>query len=422
MSVSTDVLSSRTEGQSFNSSKALLALCLGHAVERYEVFLFACYSAVLAPIFFPSVSPVAGVLASFGTFASGFIMRPLGGVIFGCIGDRYGRRVALMWSIIPVSIICFIVAVLPTYETIGVVAPICLLSLRLLQGVFVGGEYSGAIIYFFESTSEKRKGVSCGMICALGFLGALLATATSSLPSLLPHVAGWRIGFILGGLLGIAVFIMRLSVHESVDFKRFQDSHKSKISLHPFKDPSRLLLTFFLGAMSHIPLYVSTVFMSFLLLQAGLSHAESLAVTSGILALWFVTLLCMGYVADYIGQEKMIMLALVLLCIAPFPLLYWIGTGSHPMMSVITAQITFTLLGATFLGPSASYIPALFSIGVRYRSVASGITFGKAILGGTAPVICLYLYKNMPSTQYISLYICAISLVTLVMVIKTSQK
>src|SRR5688572_29933528 len=182
----------------------------GHLLEVYEITLYGWCITLFAQLYFTTDNLSTSTIASFGTYAAGFFMRPVGGIVFGHIGDRIGRKYALLASILLMSISTLAIGILPTYHQIGLCAPITLIIFRLLQGLSVGGEYSGSLIFLTEHLQMKRNNFIASILVSVGFLGALLATILSALftSKLMPAWA-WRIPFILGGVLGFCGYLLR---------------------------------------------------------------------------------------------------------------------------------------------------------------------------------------------------------------------
>ena len=193
---------------------------IGNVLEWYDFAVYGYFAASIGRAFFPSEDPVAQVLAAFGIFAAGFLMRPVGGALIGTIGDRLGRRAALTVSVAAMAIPTFLVGVLPDYQAIGIAAPILLTVLRMVQGLSVGGEYTTSIIFIIEHAPSHRRGLVGALGCCGAVAGILLGSATGALlASLMSEQAleswGWRIPFLLGLLVGIAGVVLRRHVHEA---------------------------------------------------------------------------------------------------------------------------------------------------------------------------------------------------------------
>jgi len=218
-----------------NHKKAILAAMIGNALEYYDVMLYGFFAAALAPLFFPTTNHFVSITASLGTFAAGFLMRPLGGILFGHLGDRYGRRMALAFSILLVTVPTLTIGLLPTYEYIGIAAPIILVVCRLLQGLCVGGEYSGAAIFVIEHSKKKQEAFAGSVLCATGFLGGFLGTILGLICTL-PYMPtwSWRIPFLIGSIIGLIGYYIRTQVDESPAYS--QAMKRGEIIKSPLRD------------------------------------------------------------------------------------------------------------------------------------------------------------------------------------------
>ena len=202
-----------------SASRIIAAGAIGNVLEWYDFAVYGYFAAAIGRTFFPSEDPVAQVLAAFGIFAVGFLMRPVGGALIGYIGDRLGRRAALTFSVAAMAIPTFLVGVLPGYDTLGIAAPILLTLLRMIQGLSVGGEYTTSVVFMVEHAPPDRRGMVGAMACCGAVGGILAGSATGAvLASLMSPEAleswGWRIPFMLGLVVGLAGFVLRRGIAE----------------------------------------------------------------------------------------------------------------------------------------------------------------------------------------------------------------
>lgn len=388
--------------------KAILGAMAGHIIERYDVMLFGFLSTHLSKVFFPEEYFVNSLFLTFGSFAAGYIMRPIGGIIFGYFGDTYGRKKALMFSIILVTVPTVIIGILPGYDSIGIVSPILLLLCRVMQGICVAGEWAGASIYFYEHAPTNRKSSTCGVMCATAFLGAILATllATICITDSMP-VWGWRIPFIIGGFLGPISYYMRVRMEETEAFIKARDT-KSLIRtplLSVLKTNKKsLLAAMCVGVQGHIPLYLSTVYTNSVLTKnLFISQWVVTLNNCGILVLWVFILLLSSRLADQVGKERIMTASSFLTIVAAFPI-YVYAYEEMTFQSLLILQILITIVGASFLGPSTSLIPELFNVQERYTGVGFGLTFGQAVLGGMTPMLAsalVFLFSDARAPSFL---------------------
>nr|MBP9726322.1 MFS transporter [Gammaproteobacteria bacterium] len=209
----------------------LLAGLLGNALEWYDFILYANFATIIARLFFPNENPTVALLLTFGIFASSFLVRPLGAVLFGYIGDHLGRRIALITSISLMSVPTLLIGFLPTYASTGIAAPIFLLILRLLQGIAISGELNSAATFLVEHAKKNRRGLAGSLVMGTVFFGALIGAALSTLLTVIltPEALaswGWRLLFVLGGLAGVTGLIVRLRMQESARFLSQKETAK----------------------------------------------------------------------------------------------------------------------------------------------------------------------------------------------------
>lgn len=371
------------------------AAMVGHALEHYDVTLYGFFAAMLAPLFFPSDNYVVSLIASWGAFALGFLMRPLGGLVFGHFGDRFGRKKALLVSILLASVPTFIIGLLPTYATIGIFAPLILISCRLLQGFSVGGEYSGAAIFVAEHSQHQKPGIVGSFLCSTGFGGALLGTlvGAASTLSLMPDW-GWRIPFLLGGVIGMGSYLLRKKLPETPEFKNEESSIKPRSIplLEVYKKKrGNALCVIAMGANGLIPLYLGSIYLNPILIKDfGLTTSTMMLVNGSFLLLWAVLLPIFGFYADKIGLSRLMGLASFLTLILAVPLFSLIA-HTQSLINIFIFMGALSVLGAAFVAPLPGFLPTLFSPLERYSGVAFNYTLGQALFGGTAPLIATTL-------------------------------
>jgi MHS family proline/betaine transporter-like MFS transporter len=368
---------------------------VGHALEHYDITLYGFFAAMLAPLFFPSDHYIVSLIASWGAFALGFLMRPLGGLVFGHLGDLLGRKRSLLSSILLASFPTLIIGLLPTYETIGLLAPLMLVGCRLLQGFSVGGEYSGAAIFVAEHSRHHNAGFIGSFLCSTGFGGALLGTLVgaactlSSMPSW-----GWRIPFLIGGLIGLASYFLRKKLPETPEFKKEVLSiKKTSIPLLEVykKKRGNALCVLAMGAHGLIPLYLGSIYLNPILIKDFGLSTSSMMLTNGLfLFLWAVLLPFFGYCADKIGLPVIMALSSTLTLILAFPLFSLID-HTQSLLNIFVFMGALSVLGAAFVAALPGFLPMLFSPLERYSGVAFHYTLGQALFGGTTPLIATTL-------------------------------
>ena len=376
------------------SYKAIAAAMIGNALEYYDVMLYGFFATMLAPLFFPASDPAVSVLSSFATFAAGFIMRPLGGMVFGHIGDTFGRRTALVWSIFLVVIPTLTIGLLPTYETIGIAAPIILITCRLLQGLCVGGEYSGAALFVIEYAAKGREAFAGSLLNATGVFGGVLGTLMG-FGCTLPFMPswGWRIPFIVGAMIGIVGYHLRTKVSESPVFVKHEHDPVATFPLFAaFREHGRnIFCAMGIGAAPLISLYMASVYMGHILttkLQVPLS--DVMLVNLALNTLITLTLPLMGLLADKIGGERLMKGVAVVFMVAAYPLFSFLEQD-FSITRVVIVQLVLGVMSAGFVAPNMVVMRTFFPVRQQYSGIAFGSALGDALLGGTTPLILVTL-------------------------------
>jgi MHS family proline/betaine transporter-like MFS transporter len=377
--------------------KSVFYALIGHTLERYDLALYGYFATLLAPLFFPSGNKRLQILGSLGAFAAGYIMRPVGGILFGYFGDRYGRKIAFLYSIFVIIIPVLIMAFLPTYESIGIFAPIILIFCRLLQGLCGGGEFAGAGIYIGEHLHVNHKGFGASLVCATGILGAAIGTCIGAVCTL-PNMPswGWRVAFLCGAVFTIASYLLRKRMAESPEFKKF--IARNTPSKRPFLDALihnkvNVLNGIFIGGCGHIFLYLSGICMNVIYASyLRLPSYKIMAINTCILLFWVFLSPLSGIVADKIGVRRLMSYAALSGLFFAFPLFSIL----HWHLSISTAiffQVCLSFIGIGFVAPLSALFTSLFPVDQRYSAVGFSITLGQAILGGTSPLISAFLIE-----------------------------
>ncbi len=369
---------------------------LGNCLEFYDVTLYSFFAAILAPLFFPSASLSLSLSASFSAFALGVAMRPLGGIIFGHLGDQFGRKYALRISLFLIASPTLVIGFLPTYETLGLFAPTILVLCLLLQGLCVGGEYSGASVFVVEHTKKTKPGFWSGSLVASGFLGGLIGTLIGAIftQSTMPSW-GWRIPFLLGGFISLVSFYRFYQLQETPDFQRVAQTNatvRSPLLIVLKNNTLNFICIVCVGGASFIPFYTATTYLgSILLNELGMQHSNIMLLYSLIMAFYLTFLPIMGFIADWLGARKVMMAAAISMVIFSYPMFSLLMTKT--IMGIVISQIFLAILNAAFSGPSLLFKAGLFPTNVRHSALGFGYNLGGAIFGGTSPLICASLAK-----------------------------
>ncbi len=417
--------------------RAVGASALGNCMEWFDFGVYSYLAATIGKVFFPGASPGAQVISSFATFAAAFVVRPLGGLVFGPLGDRLGRQKVLATTMIMMAIGTFAIGVIPGYATIGLAAPVLLLLARMVQGFSTGGEYGGATTFVAEYSPDRRRGFLSSWLDFGTFVGyalgsALVTMLNFALTSDQMLAWGWRIPFLIAGPLGAIGLYMRLKLEESPAFQQQLDEHEKSLAQKSagseFKTIVKNHWEALLVCMGIVLLYNVTNYMVTGYLptyQTETLHRSSgsadLLVLLGMV--WIVLLITfIGRLSDHVGRRPIYAVAaaaMIVLSIPAFLLIKMHGTWP-PVLGVL---ILSTLL-ACFAAPSAATLPALFPTAIRYAAMGIGFNFAVAAFGGTTPLVTAALVTGTGDDMMPAYYLMlagAIGLVTVKFLPESAQ-
>ncbi|MFJ6486510.1 MFS transporter [Streptomyces sp. NPDC091682] len=412
--------------------RVVAASLIGTTIEWYDFFLYGSAAAlVFNQLFFPTTDPMVGTLLAFLTYAIGFGARPLGGVVFGHYGDKIGRKKLLVLSLLLMGGATFAMGLLPTHASIGVGAPILLTLLRLIQGFALGGEWGGAVLIVSEHGDDKNRGFWASWPQAGAPGGNLLATGVLALLAAFQSdeaflAWGWRIPFLLSGLLVVIGLWIRVSVSESPVFleARAKAEAQAAVGVKEKAPVAEVFRTNWRGVLTaigtrlgeNIAYYILTAFLLvYVTTHLGLSKSIALnAVLIGS-AVHFVTIPAWGALSDRIGRRSVTLIGALGMAGWAFAFFALLDTKSA---GVITLAVTIGLLlhGAMY-GPQAAFISEMFDTKVRYSGAAMGSQLASIIGGALAPIIAVALLHDYGSAMPVSLYLGATVLITAVTVV-----
>jgi MHS family shikimate/dehydroshikimate transporter-like MFS transporter len=403
-------------------NSVVFASCLGTVIEWYDFLIYATAAAlVFNKAFFPTFDPLAGTLAALGSYAVGFLARPLGGALFGHFGDRMGRKSMLVMTLFTMGISTFLIGLLPTYASIGVFAPILLILLRIVQGIGLGGEWGGASIMVLEHAPADKRGFYASFV-QIGFpVGLVLATLVFTLASKLPETDflsyGWRIPFLISiVLLALGTFV-RSRVPETPVFEAMKA--RAGLSSNPVGDAvTKNAKTFWTAVglkLSEVSwVYMLTVFVV-VYATTKLSLPKQMLLDAVMYAalLELITLPLFGWLADKIGRRPLYILGGLFTLAFAFPL-FWMLESKSAVMVYAAIMIAMNFGHALMFGPESCYFPELFGPNVRYSGASFGFQVSAAIGGGFAPIIATAMVGYFGGTTGVSLMMMALGLITLV--------
>ncbi|MDN5918055.1 MAG: MHS family MFS transporter [Pseudonocardia sp.] len=416
--------SSPTGSRRRNSKRRILtSTYIGTVIEWFDFYIYGTAAAIVFNVlFFPEVDSLIGTLAAFGTLASGFLARPIGGIIAGHFGDRIGRKKMLVLSIILMGFGTVIVGLLPTYEQIGIWAPVLLVVARVIQGLAAGGEWGGGVLMAIEHFDDKRRGL-WGSVGMMGVpTGVTLSTGVFALLSLLPQEDllswGWRVPFLASILLVAVGLWVRLGVDESPVFQKARKEQKALPKKAPIveimtKDWRNVLV----GVLLVIgPFAASAVFITFGAsygTQAGFSRAEVLTAQSIANIVELIAIPLFGLLSDHIGRRKIYYWGGALLGVSAFTLFAAFGSGSW-LVLLVAFLFTYVAHGMMY-GPMGAFLAELFTTGTRYTGASLGYQVAGAIGGGFGPLIATSLLVaagGAPNYLYVAVFMLIVCLLS----------
>jgi len=400
------------------AKKIILASSIGNFLEMYSFSLFSMLLPTLTSLFFPSSDPFAALLSAYLVFSVGFLAYPVGALFFGYIGDKYGRRVALSFSLLGMAFSTFSMGFLPSYIVLGIVSPLFLAFFRVIQGICAGGECMGSGVFVVESISNSNRGFFGSLIAASGTFGALIASIISAffVSSGMPSW-GWRLPFLFSILIGIVGLYLRTTVEESPSFKRSFSEGKH----NPIKELLAYHLIPFLcaigiGALGTVPFYLIIGFLNSYLVFSHLITIQEAANLNLLLLLFcVVTMPLAGYMADKVGYARTMVLSALSSLLYAYPFFHIIYVSS--LFNIGLAEIIFLAFSQLFVAPINAFLTQLFPVHSRYTGMAFGYCIGMALFGGTTPYIALSLINGLGDAKCPFLYVICICLIGIISVI-----
>lgn len=385
--------------------KVVAAGIAGNVMEWYDFAVYGYFARTIGNLYFPVGDDHARTLAAFGAFAAGFLMRPIGAILFGYIGDRVGRGPSLLWSVVLMAAPTFCIGLLPTYSQIGILAPILMILFRLMQGLAVGGEYTGSAVFLAETAHPKRRGFAAawapfGAISGI-LLGSLAGAIVLNVLPLEDVVAGgWRVPFLLGVVVGGVGFILR---------RRMPHDKPAATKGFPLFDalrdhPKQLLQVLGLSLINAAVFYILFVYVIAWLKEAADMGASTATIINSVnMAIMVTLILGVAWLSDRIGRKPILVGSAIGLVIFAWPLMAMMKTGDIPL--VFLGQLGMAIL----VGAYGAVIPItmceIFPRNVRCSAVSTAYNICVGIAGGTAPAVCEWLIRQTDYMLVPALYI-----------------
>lgn len=410
--------------------KSVFGAAIGNMIEWFDYATYGYLATVIAAVFFAPGNKTAALLSTFAVFAVSFIVRPLGGVIWGYYGDKLGRKKILVLTVIIMTIATFSIGLIPGYASIGILAPILLLICRLIQGFSASGEYAGAAAFIAEHAPTKKRGLLVSMVpasTAAGLtLGAIVASLIEfNLSSEALHSWGWRIPFLLSGPLGIFALIIRLKLEDPEIFKEMEQQEKNlkeerSPMLQGIKENWRQVLAAFgVVSLNAVGFYIILTYMpTYLSEELGFDSAASILTTILSLGSYVFFLPIIGTIADRFGRKPVLTAACILFVLFTYPIFIMLSWGG---VFAILAQI---LLGAILAGNDgvlATFLSEMFPTNVRYSCFALSFNSSNALFGGTAPFVATFLIATTSNTFAPAFYLMGAAIVAFIALFWTKE-
>ncbi|MDN3438334.1 MFS transporter [Planococcus sp. APC 3900] len=402
--------------------KVLTASLVGSSIEWFDYFLYGTMAAlVFNQLFFVNEDPTVGLMLAYASFALSFFIRPFGGIIFSHIGDRIGRKKTLVITLSLMGFATFAMGLLPTYQAIGVAAPILLISLRLIQGLGIGGEWGGALLLATEYAPPERRGFF-GSIPQMGVtIGMVMGTLALYIMTLLPEAAfmswGWRVPFILSAFLVIFGLWIRKGIDETPEFKAVQAS--GEIPKVPIVETLKyhwreVLIAIGAKVVETAPFYIfGTFVVSYATTNLEFSRTATLAAVMIATVITTILIPIMGALSDRVGRKKMYITGSVAMALFAFPYFWLLQQGSIALL-IIATIIGLGIIWAPITAVLGTMFSEIFDAKVRYTGVTLGYQIGAALAGGTAPLVATFLLATFDNSYVpVALYIILTAVISL---------
>ncbi|SPR06378.1 MFS transporter [Orientia tsutsugamushi] len=401
--------------------KIILSSCIANIFEWYDYTLFIHFSITIANNFFPKANQSAILLEAFLVFAVGYLVRPIGGIFFGIIGDKFGRKEALAMSVICISLPTTIIGILPTYQSIGISATVIITITRLLQGLSVGGNLTGSVSFLIEHSNKKNHGLLGSLLMSSLCIGILLGLLTSYLIKaiLTPEQFnnwGWRIPFLLGSPIILLGIYIKYAIHDTPIFKQMQTANK--IEKFPLRKTLRLhwkdiLISIMINSTGSVIFYFEAAYLiNYLEFNKGFDKIAIDFLNRCCCIIMAIVTLFSGWLYDRIGAKKLYTTIITLIILSIGFITQLLDQENFNL--VICAQVAIAILAALYIGAEPAMQSALYSNNIRNTALSLSYNISVSIFGGTAPIIFEYLVQTTGSLNSVAYYIIACSLISLI--------
>ncbi len=378
-------------------NRNIVAALGGVVLEAYNNTLYGYFAVILAPLFFHEEMGISPITGSFLAFAAGYLGRPFGGILFGYLGDRFGRKTSLTISSLLTSIPIFTIGILPDYSSAGLLAPILLVICRLLQGIAIGGDYTGALIYVAEQRGIKKKSLITCILTSIGFFGASFGVIVSLFFSTSIIFSGsWRYSFISAALIGLYIAYLRSQMDESQSYTQLKK--ENNLEQNPMlasfkKDKKKLFACCILGGANFVPVYLATIYINLDWRELLSFSTEGILVNNlSMFLLGGLLILLASPIIARFGEIKIMKICMLWFLIPALPIYIW-AYQNLSVASLTVIQIYLIFGNAFQVAALSCVLPKLFPPNRRYSGVGFSYALGTALLGGTTPLIASWTVK-----------------------------
>jgi MHS family proline/betaine transporter-like MFS transporter len=402
--------------------KVVAAGIIGNVMEWYDFAVYGYFARTIGNLYFPTEDPNASLLAAFAVFAVGFLMRPIGAIVFGHIGDRVGRGPALLWSVVAMAVPTFVIGLLPTYAEIGIAASLLMLVCRIMQGLAVGGEYTSSAVFLAETADPDKRGAATAWAPFGAIAGILLGSSVGALIlNLMPLeevVAwGWRVPFLFGVVVGAVGFILR----RRIEFDQPAAKKGFPLAQAVREYPVQMVQVICISLVNAISFYLIFVYLiTWLRLFADLSARSALLINSANMAVAMCFVLAMARLSDRIGRKPILVGAATGLLLFSWPLMALMQTGD--VHSIFLGQLGFTLLIGSYGAINPIAICEIFPRNVRCSAVSAGYNITLGVAGGTAPAVATWLIDLTGSPSVPAIYIMASAAISAIAALSVHER
>lgn len=408
--------------------KAITAGVIGNVLEWYDFGVYGYLVSTLSQLFFPNGNPTVSLLSTFAVFGVGFVMRPVGSIVFGIYGDRYGRRKALSAVVFVMALSTFAMGLLPTYSSVGLLAPVLMVVVRLFQGLSAGGEWGGSTSYIVEFAPAGRRGFfgSWQLVGVAGgfLLGSLTAALLGHWLSPAAELAwGWRLPFLFGILVGVVGAYLRWHLEDTPKFNEIEE--QGAVAAAPLSEAftkyrRETLLGFGITLHNTVAYYIPLIYMNSYMVRIGKLPAQAaLWIVTSSLVVFVLLLPFMGALSDRVGRRPILLASCIGYIILGYPFFLMSSSGSIALAAV--SQFLMIVLYAPFSAVAPAFYAEIFPTRVRYTALSIGYNVAVAIFGGFAPFIATWLVHSTGSPYAPAYYLIAAAVVTGAILVRTRE-